>query len=390
MNKRARPSASVRAPNFKSLSPAIWRASTVVFDSAESFAHRRENLYDGFTYGTTGTPTSRELEARIAALEGADFCVVVPSGQAALCLVVMTLVRAGDHLLIPDSAYGPLKTFAREWVANFGVEVSFYPPAIGDDIEQLITPRTRLITMESPGSITMEVQDVAAIAQTARRAGIVTAVDNTWATPLGFKPIAHGADISVEAASKQFGGHSDVLLGSISTSSRVLYEKLRRAQSVMGLPVSPDDCFLVLRGLETLALRVNAQGDAAEKVANWLLNQAEVRTIFYPPVPASPGHELFEKYFDANGCVMSFALSNTTPQQGIDAFFDALEVFAIGASWGGVHSLAGFYPAVEQASRVHPATTDNIVRLSIGLEGAEAQIQDLERAFGALRTALGN
>jgi cystathionine beta-lyase len=373
---------------FNSLVPGVWRASTVVFDDMGKFARRKENLYDGYTYGTTGTPTSRELEARIAALEGGGHCVVVPSGQAALCLTLLAFARAGDHILIADCAYGPLKTFAREWMQGLGVECTFYPPSVGTDIAQLITPRTRLVMMESPGSVTMEMQDVPAIAAAAREAGAISVVDNTWATPLGFRPLDHGVDIVVEAASKQFGGHSDVLLGAVCTRDRTLYEKLRRSQSVIGMPVSPDDCFLVLRGLETLGVRVQAQGRAAQKVATYVAQQPEVAEVFYPPLPQARGHALWQRDFQASGCVMSFALADGVDEKAVEAFFGALEVFAIGASWGSVHSLAGYYSAAEQAARIHPCTRAAVVRLSVGLEGDEALLADLERAFAACRAAL--
>ncbi|WBY00541.1 PLP-dependent transferase [Ramlibacter tataouinensis] len=366
----------------------MWRASTVVFDDMARFARRKENLYDGYTYGTTGTPTSRELEARIAALEGGNHCVVVPSGQAALCLVLLALVRAGDHVLVPESAYGPLKTFVREWMQGYGVEFSFYPPSAGSEIASRITPTTRVVMMESPGSVTMEIQDVPAIAAAARAAGAISVVDNTWATPLGFQPLAHGVDVCVEAASKQFGGHSDVLLGAITTNDRGLYEKLRRAQSVIGLPVSPDDCFLVLRGLETLKVRVHAQGRAAEQIATWVARQPEVAEMFYPPLPQARGHALWKRDFSACGCVMSFAVAPGVDEQAMGAFFNALQIFSIGASWGSVHSLAGYYPAAEQAARANPVTRSAVVRLSIGLEDPEALIADLDSAFRVCRAAL--
>jgi len=378
-----------RAPGgFNSLVPAVWRASTVVFGDAGQFARRKENLYDGYTYGTTGTPTSRELEARIASLEGGRHCVVVPSGQAALCVVLMALVRAGDHVLVPDSAYGPLKTFVREWLQGWGVEVGFYPPGLDAEVASLFKPATRVVMMESPGSVTMDMQDVPAIAAAVRAHGAVSVADNTWATPLGFRPLSHGVDIVVEAASKQFGGHSDVLLGAITTSERSLYEKLRRAQSVIGLPVSPDDCFLVLRGLETLQVRVQAQARSALEVAAWAAQQPEVTEVFFPPLPGARGHALWKRDFQASGCVLSLALAPAVPEHAIHAFFDALQQFSIGASWGSVHSLAGFYPAAEQAARLYPATQACVVRLSIGLDDVQALIADLDRGFAACRTAM--
>ncbi|MBN9411239.1 MAG: PLP-dependent transferase [Burkholderiales bacterium] len=373
---------------FRSLSPAVWRASTVLFDSIGDFTRRRERLYDGYSYGITGTPTSRELERRVAALEGAAHCVVLPSGQAALCLALMTVLRAGDHVLISDAAYGPLKSFGREWMAGWGIEVEFYPPAIESAaLEALMRPATRLLCLESPGSITMEMLDIPAAVAAARRHGVTTLIDNTWASPLGLRPLALGVDISVEAASKMFGGHSDVLLGTVAVNDRGLYEKLRSAQSTLGQSVSPEDCFLVLRGLETLKVRLQAQAVAALQVAALLAAQPEVRSVLYPPLPGSPGHALWQRDFHGAGCVLTFQPRDWSEAQ-TEAFFGALRVFSIGASWGGVHSLAALYPASEQQSRTHPCVQSALVRLSVGLEELQALLDDLAGAFAALRACV--
>ncbi|WP_238891867.1 cystathionine beta-lyase [Achromobacter insuavis] len=368
--------------DFASLSPAVQRASTVVFDSLDAFVNRKHRQPDGFSYGVTGTPTARLLEDRIAALEGGRHCVITPSGAAALMTVVMGFVRGGDHLLLSAACYGALKTFGEKWLAHMGVDVELYDPSIGAGIEALIRPATRMICIEAPGTVTMEMADVPAIAAAARRHGVLTMMDNTWASPLGFQPLAHGVDFSVEAATKFFGGHSDVLMGSISMNDAGHYAVLRETQSILGQQVSPDDCFLVLRGLETLALRLRAQSDATLRVAEWLQAQPQVERLLYPPLPSDPSHALWQRDFRTNGCLFSMVLA-PAPEAAFNGFFDSLRHFAIGASWGGVHSLAAYYPAGLQAGRAFPATDRPIVRLSIGLEDVDTLKDDLRTALAA-------
>ena len=367
---------------YASLSPAVWRGSTVVFDSLDDFVARRHRQPDGFSYGVTGTPTARLLEDRIAALEHGRHCVIAPSGAAALMTVVMGYVRAGDHLLLSAASYGSLVALAEKWLAGMGVEIEYYAPTIGADIEALIRPNTRMICLESPGTVTMEMADVPAIAAVARRRGVLTMMDNTWASPLGFRPLDHGVDFSVEAVTKFFSGHSDVLMGSISMNDPDHYAVLRDAQSTFGQQVSPDDCFLVLRGLETYALRLAAQGESTLRLAGWLAAQPLVERVWYPPLPADPGHALWQRDHRAKGCLFSLQLA-AAGESAYRAFFDALEHFAIGASWGGVHSLAAFYPAELQAGRRFAATDQPLVRLSIGLEDTGLLQADLERALDA-------
>ncbi|MBK1980134.1 cystathionine beta-lyase [Achromobacter xylosoxidans] len=368
--------------DFASLSPAVQRASTVVFESLDAFVNRKHRQPDGFSYGVTGTPTARLLEDRIAALEGGRHCVITPSGAAALMTVVMGFVRGGDHLLLSAACYGALKTFGEKWLAHMGVDVELYDPSIGAGIEALIRPATRMICIEAPGTVTMEMADVPAIAAAARRHGVLTMMDNTWASPLGFQPLAHGVDFSVEAATKFFGGHSDVLMGSISMNDADHYAVLRETQSILGQQVSPDDCFLVLRGLETLALRLRAQSDATLRVAQWLQAQPQVERLLYPPLPSDLGHALWKRDFRTNGCLFSMVLA-PAPEAAFNGFFDSLRHFAIGASWGGVHSLAAYYPAGLQAGRAFPATDRPIVRLSIGLEEVDTLKDDLRGALAA-------
>jgi cysteine-S-conjugate beta-lyase len=371
---------------FQSLSPVVQRASTIVFDTLEDFVQRKNRLPDGFSYGVTGTPTARVLEGRIADLEGGGHCVVAPSGAAALMITLMTFVRGGDHLLVTASCYGSMKTFASKWLSGFGVDVQFFDPSIAGEIEELIRPNTRMICLEAPGSVTMEMADIPAVVDVARRRGVMTMMDNSWASPLAFKPLELGVDFSVEAATKYFGGHSDVLLGSISTRSHDHYVSLRNTQDVMGQQTSPDDCFLVLRGLETLRLRFDAQAASALHIASWLREQEPVDEVLFPPLPGSRGHERWKSCFSGHGCLMSIIMK-PAEDTAYAGFFARLSRFSIGASWGGVHSLAAFFPAASQRERAFALTDRPIVRLSIGLEDRDQLIEELRTALGAFAQA---
>jgi cystathionine beta-lyase len=367
---------------FDSLSPPVWRASTIVFDNLSDFIHRRERQPDGYSYGITGTPTARGLERKIAALEGGKHCIVTPSGQSALMTTVMGFVRAGDHLLISAACYGALKIFADKWLAGMGVQVEVYRPDIGAGIEAQVRANTRMICIEAPGSVSMEMPDVAAIVDVARKHGVLTMIDNTWGGPLAYRPLEHGVDFSIEAATKQFGGHSDLLMGSISMNDHAHYTVLRDTQSILGQQASPDDCFLVLRGLETLKLRLDAQCASALRVAGWLEQHPLVRRVLFPALPSDPGHALWRRDFHGGGSLFSLILE-PAPESAMYALFHSLKRFAIGASWGGVHSLAAYYPASLQAGRAFPVTDQPLLRLSIGLEDAGLLIEDLDAALRA-------
>lgn len=367
---------------FACLSPAVVRASTVVFDSLDEFVRRKHRQPDGFSYGITGTPTARGLEAKIAALEGGQHCVVTPSGASALVTTVMGFVRGGDHLLLSAACYGALKTFADKWLAGMGVQVEYFHPTIGAEIEALVRPNTRMICLEAPGTVTMEMHDTPAIAAVARRHKVLTMVDNTWASPLGFRPLEHGVDFSIEAATKFMGGHSDLLMGSISMNDHGYYTTLRETQSILGQQVSPDDCFLVLRGLETLQVRLAAQSAATLQIARWLEQQPAVQQLLYPPLESDLGHALWKRDFHTNGCLFSLILQ-PAHERAFYSFFDTLKTFAIGASWGGVHSLAAYYPATLQANRAFARTDQPVIRLSIGLEASEVLMADLQAALAA-------
>lgn len=372
--------------SFASLVPPVWRASTVVFKSLDDFISRRNRLPDGFSYGTTGTPTQRALEGRIAELDAAAHCVVFPSGQAAICSILLAFLKSGDHLLMTDAAYGLAKTFALERLVPLGVEVELYEPRIGAGIEARLRPNTKVIWLESPGTVTMELEDVPAIAAAARARGVLTAIDNTWASPLGFSPLLHGVDLCVHACTKYMGGHSDVLMGSVSTNDESLYRSLRGLQSLMGLAVSAEDCFLVSRGLDTLEVRVERQAASALTIAKRLAEHGLVRRVLFPALHGAADHRMWARDFKRSGCLMSLELVDA-PYDAYRALFREMKLFSIGASWGGARSIAAFYPAEELQKRSYGDVRGPVVRLSIGLENPQALLDELLLALGAFETA---
>jgi len=368
---------------YASLSPPVWRGSTVVFDSFEDFVDRKRRQPDGYSYGTTGTPTARQLESKIAQLEGAQHCLVLPSGAAALITTVLSFVRGGDHLLIADSCYGSLKAFAQLWLERMGVEVEFYPPTLDDGIEALIRPNTKLICLEAPGTVTMEMQDIDAITRIARRHGVLTMMDNTWASPLFCKALDHGVDFVIQAVTKYLGGHSDLLMGSVSLNDREHYAILRETQSVFGQATSPEDCFLVERGLQTYPLRLREQSRKALSIARWLETQPMVQQVLFPALESDPGHRIWREQFQGCGCLLSVILAPTEQDAAFAAFFNTLQLFPIGASWGGTRSLIAYYPAELQRARRYSPTDQPVVRISIGLEDEALLTQDLAQALEA-------
>ncbi|KTS77206.1 cystathionine beta-lyase [Pseudomonas oryzihabitans] len=372
---------------YASLAPPVWRGSTVVFDSFEDFVNRKTRHPDGYSYGSTGTPTARQLELKIARLEGARHCLVLPSGASALITTVLSFVRGGDHLLIAESCYGALQDFAQLWLQRMGVDVEFYPPTLDAGIEALIRPNTRLICLEAPGTITMEMQDIDAITRIARRHNVLTLMDNTWASPLFFQALDHGVDFVVQAVTKYLGGHSDLLMGSVSLNDGQHYATLRETQSVFGQATSPDDCFLVERGLQTYPLRLREQSRKALNIARWLETQPLVEKVLFPALESDPGHRIWREQFQGCGCLLSVILQPAEQEAAYGAFFDTLELFPIGASWGGTSSLIAYYPAELQRARRHSPTDQPVVRISVGLEDENLLLQDLERALRAYAVA---
>jgi cystathionine beta-lyase len=366
------------------INPPVYRASTVVYPTLEAFKNRGQHRYTGVTYGLQGNPTRFALAEAVAALEGGHKSVVVSSGLAAVTHSLTAFCAAGDHLLMADSVYEPTRVFCSRVLARFGVETTFYDPAAGAGIETLIRPNTRAIFLEAPGSLTFEMQDVPAIAALARRRGIVSMLDNTWATPLYFKPLRHGVDISIQAGTKYVSGHSDVLLGIITVASAEHFRRVKDMTTQLGDNPGPDDCYLALRGLRTMAVRLRQHGQSALKVARWLQARPEVARVLYPALPGDPGHALWKRDF-AGACGLFGVLLRTESEAAAARLVDGLELFKIGASWGGFDSLIiPSYPAAVR-SAVPWSERGFLLRLHIGLEDPDDLIADLSAGLGRMK-----
>jgi cystathionine beta-lyase len=374
---------AVSEEGFASLAVPTHRASTIVYPDAKSFSERKHRGFDGYTYGLHGTPTTRTLEAQLSALHGGVRTVLVPSGQAAVTVVFLSFLLPGDRVLIPDHAYPPVRSFCAEYLKPRGIEHTVYDPLIGAGIAELIDERTRLVWIESPGSGTMEVQDVPAIIKASKAKGAMVGCDNTWCSPLLFKPLEHGADFACEALTKYVGGHSDLLLGSITVTDMALRQKMKETIRSLGIGVSPDECSLALRGIETMGIRLAHVGRVSEDFARRLTSSPAVDRVLHPALPSCPGHEFWQRDIKGSSGVFSVVLKPGCEAR-LDAALTALRVFAIGASWGGTRSLIA--PMSVAGDRTVNAWTDNgtLARISIGLEDPADLWRDLEAFVGAL------
>ena len=369
--------------NFGVVNPPVYRASTILYPSVAALEAPRARR--GVYYGRAGVPTTFALEDAVAALEGAAGAVVTSSGKTAVVQAVMAFVQAGDHILMVDSAYAPTRQLCDHVLTRFGVEVTYYDPLIGAGIEDLVRANTRLIFMESPGSLTFEVQDVPAITAVARTRGIVSMIDNTWGTPLHFKAFEHGVDVSVHAATKYIAGHSDLMLG-IVTSTEPTHDRLRKGMQDLGAYASPDDCYQALKGLRTMSVRLERHQANALKLALWLRERPEVERVLCPALPEDPGHALWRRDF-LGACGLFGMLLKPCPTRAWHAFVEGLELFGLGASWGGYESLI----LPNHPERVRTATTWDptfpSIRIHAGLEDPDDLIADLAQGFERLRAA---
>ncbi|MBV9842014.1 MAG: cystathionine beta-lyase [Sphingomonadaceae bacterium] len=376
-----------RAPwSTPAVNPPVWRASTILFESCAVLEAEERNNADGrFYYGRRGTPTQWALAEALTALEpGAEGTILYPSGVAAIAGALLSVLKPGDELLVVDSCYAPTRAFARNILAPMGIATRFYDPLIADP-SSLFAADTRAILMESPGSLTFEVQDVPAICAAAKARGVVTLLDNTWATPLLFPAIAAGIDLSILACTKYVVGHSDAMLGSV-TAGPGHYAALRRTAQALGQHVGPDDAWLGLRGLRTMGARLKMQGEAALTIARWLEDRPEVARVLHPALPSSPGHAVFERDFKGASGLFSFVLAGGDGSARA-ALIDGLVHFGIGFSWGGFESLVvpadpASIRSVTQWQAAGPA-----VRLHIGLEDVDALIADLDGGLSRFRAA---
>ncbi len=364
---------------FRSLNTPVYRASTVLFPSAASVSDEWDQYEVGYTYGLYGTPTVLELAARICELENGYRTLITPGGQSAISLINLALLKAGDHILVPHSIYAPNRLFASRMLRHFGVEITFYDPNLGARINSLLKENTRLVWCESPGSVTMEVQDVPAICEAAHRTGALVVLDNTWAAGVLFDAFAHNVDITMQALTKYVGGHSDLLLGSVTARDKAVFDRIGMGQHLVGLAVSPDEASLALRGLKTLAVRLKAIEASALELARWLATRPEVELVLHPALESCPGHEFWKRDFTGSAGVFSIVFHREFPKEKVLGFVDALELFEIGYSWAGVTSLAVAYDF--QGNKNRPDYGHRIVRLNIGLEDVEDLREDLTQAL---------
>lgn len=367
---------------FRSLTTPTYRGSTVLFPNAAAVQDTWDQHEVGYTYGLYGTPTTLELAARVCELEKGFRTFITPGGQGAIALINFAFLNAGDHLLVPESIYNPNRKLTLEVLRRFGIEVSFYPPTIGGGIQSLLRKNTRLVWCESPGSISMEVQDVPAIADVAHKSSALVVLDNTWAAGIYFDAFAHGVDVTMQALTKYVGGHSDLLLGSVTVRDKAAYERVGSTQQLVGYAASPDDCSLALRGLKTLAVRLKAIEEAALSLALWLAERPEVELVLHPALPSCPGHEFWKRDFTGSAGVFSIILHKQFTKQQVLKFVDSLELFEIGYSWAGVTSLAVAY---DFSSTHRPEYGARIVRLNIGLEDFSDLKADVEQALNAMK-----
>lgn len=365
------------------LNPPVHRASTILYDTVEDYIDRHSRIYDGVIYGLYGTETTFALAAAIANLERGHQAVITSSGTAAIALSLSAFLKAGDHLLVIDTAYRSTRRFCDEILAGYGVEVSYFAPTIGSGIASLLRPNTRMVFLETPGSLTFELPDVVAITVVTRARGIVTALDNTWATPMLFRPIEHGVDISIAAATKYLSGHSDVMLGAMTAATEDVYKRLKDSAARWGNAASADDCYLVHRGLRTLEVRLERHHRTALDLTAWFAGQPEVRKVLYPALRSDPGHALWARDFDGASGLFGVLLDPMSPAES-SAFFNGLRLFKMGASWGGFESLMvpAWPPPVRSCSDLDEGT---LIRVHAGLETSEDLIGDLAAAFARLR-----
>jgi cystathionine beta-lyase len=364
---------------LKTVGPPIQKGSTVLIG-------RAADLYDDRrpTYGRGGLAAQETLAAALAELEGARTVKLFPSGLAAVAGAILAVTKAGDEVLVTDAIYKPIRRFCDRVLGRFGLTIGYFAAdASPDAVMALATPATRIIVLESPGSLTFEMQDVPAIARLAKARGVLTLMDNTWAAGLIFKPLAHGVDLSVQSLTKYVGGHSDVFMGSAAAASAEMGQALERAIVDFGWSVAPDDAYQMLRGLRTLPTRLQRHGASSLKVAAWLRDQPQIAQVLHPALPGAPGHALWKRDYAGPAGVFGVVLKGAS-ERGVNAFLDALALFGLGYSWGGFESLALTADPQFDVRKAKPRFGGPVVRLNIGLEDPDDLIADLRGGLGAL------
>jgi cysteine-S-conjugate beta-lyase len=374
--------------NHGIVNPPVYHASTILFPTMaayEGIGARRDAGERVVSYGRRGTPTTFALEDVVAEVEGGAGCALFPSGLAAIVSTLMAFVKTGDHVLCVDTVYGPARRTCDQVLKKFGVETTYYDPLIGSGIRELIRPNTRIVYVESPGTQTFEVQDIPAIAAEAKRKGIPVIMDNTWASPLYFKPFEHGVDVSIQAATKYIVGHSDAMLGTV-TATKDYLDRVKTGHGDLGQAAAPDDCYLAQRGMRTLHVRLKQHWETGLKLAEWLKARPEVIRVIHPALPDDPGYKLWKRDFLGASGLFGVVL-RPVAKAGIAAMLDGLELYGMGASWGGYESL--ILPTHPETNRTATkwAPGGPTLRIHAGLEDADDLIEDLKEGFDRMRRA---
>ncbi len=365
------------------INPPVYRASTVIFPTVKAMKDAEKIKFDTTFYGVHGTPTTFALEEAMTEIEGGYRAISLSSGLAAITTALITFLQAGDHLLMVDSVYGPTRNFCNTTLKSFGIETTFYDPLMGNDIQDLIKRETKIIFTESPGSYTFEIQDIPAIVNTAHKHNIKVMIDNTWSAGYYFKPFDHGVDISIQATTKYQAGHADVILGHVIARTKEDWLKLKLTTGTLGQAVAPDVCYLALRGLRTLSVRLEEHQNNALEVANWLSKRPEIETILHPAFTSCPGHEIWQRDFTGSSGLFSVILKDFSNEQ-VNAMLDHMDYFAMGFSWGGFESLIVPCDPTKIRSATKWNATGPLLRIHVGQEDVEDLIEDLERGLTRL------
>jgi cysteine-S-conjugate beta-lyase len=369
--------------NHGIINPPVYHASTICFPTVAALEEAERTPYEGTRYGRRGTPTTFALEEAVAALEGGYRSIAVPSGLAAITISLLAFLQGGDHLLMVDTTYAPVRRFCDVMLKGLGIETTYYDPLA--DPASLMRANTRVVYLESPGSLTFEVQDVPRAVAAATAAGAISIMDNTWSAGLYFSPFRHGVEVSIQAATKYIVGHSDVMLGVITTNEN-RFLRAKRASSLIGSAAGPDDCYLALRGLRTLSVRLARHEQTALTIARWLENEPEVVVVLHPALPSCPGHEIWGRDFSGSNGLVSVVLENV-PKRALTAMLEGMRLFKMGFSWGGYESL--IIPFDPRATRTASGWPHGgpCLRLHCGLERVDDLLTDLDRGFARLRAA---